>query len=400
MSKNIVFCADGTWNGPGEADHDDKNSPATNVFKLFLKLDGVDAAGTTRLEKEQERVLADAAGEVVQIAKYLHGVGDSDNFLEQKLGGAFGAGLITRIVRGYTFVSRNYVAGDRVYLIGFSRGAYTARALAGLISAKGLLDAAALGLDDKELAYRLGSQVWYRHRQEALRAAKRPLDHLQEIAFDLPAFLSARRALPPLVDAPIEAVAVWDTVGSLGIPEFRGQHAPVDVFQFANRTLSPNIKFGRHAVSIDERRNNFVPTLWDPDPRVKQVLFPGAHADVGSGYTTSGNQSGLSDVALRWMTAELTVLGIVFAELPTIVESPNPAGTAHRPWTEGVWPLLGSDMRELPGGLGLSQSVIDRINAGPVVPDPGDPAEAYRPANIPTYLNGNAAALGAEIVPV
>ena len=65
------------------------------------------------------------------MAKYLHGVGDSNNFLAKVLGGGFGEGLITRIVRGYTFVSRNYEDGDKIYLVGFSRGAYTARALAG-----------------------------------------------------------------------------------------------------------------------------------------------------------------------------------------------------------------------------------------------------------------------------
>ncbi|MBI3516297.1 MAG: DUF2235 domain-containing protein, partial [Proteobacteria bacterium] len=140
MAKTIVFCADGTWNGPGEADHDDKTAAATNVFKLFLNLRGDDTHGSYLLEKEQERQLVAADGTVQQVAKYLHGVGDSDNALVKLLGGTLGAGLITRIVRGYTFVSRSYEPGDRIFLVGFSRGAYTARALAGLIAAQGLLD--------------------------------------------------------------------------------------------------------------------------------------------------------------------------------------------------------------------------------------------------------------------
>jgi tetratricopeptide (TPR) repeat protein len=155
MSKNILFCADGTWNGPGEPDSDDKTAIPTNVFKLFLNLDGRDTADTYLLEKEQERVLTAADGTMVQHAKYLHGVGDSDNLLVKAFGGALGAGLITRIVRGYTYVSRNYVAGDTIFIVGFSRGAYTARALAGLIATKGLLDATQLDLTDKEMAYRL-----------------------------------------------------------------------------------------------------------------------------------------------------------------------------------------------------------------------------------------------------
>jgi predicted DNA-binding WGR domain protein len=78
MSKNIVFCADGTWNGPGEPDSDDKTAAATNVFKLFLNLDGRDTPDTYLLEKEQERVLTAADGTTPQVAKYLDGVGDSD----------------------------------------------------------------------------------------------------------------------------------------------------------------------------------------------------------------------------------------------------------------------------------------------------------------------------------
>jgi uncharacterized protein (DUF2235 family) len=149
MSKTIVFCADGTWNGPQEPDSDDKTAHPTNVFKLFLNLAGKDTAGTYLLENEQERLLSAADGSPQQVSKYLHGVGDSDNPLVQALGGSIGAGLVTRIVRGYTFISRNYAVNDRIYIIGFSRGAYTARALAGLIATKGLLDATKIDLTDK-----------------------------------------------------------------------------------------------------------------------------------------------------------------------------------------------------------------------------------------------------------
>src|SRR5229473_6663496 len=180
MSKNIVFCADGTWNGPGEVDTDDQNATASNVFKLFLSLSGVDAPDTAQLAKEQERTLRAADLSVVQVSKYLHGVGDSANFLAKLIGGGVGVGLITRIVRGYTFVSRNYVAGDRIYLVGFSRRAYPARALAGLIAAKGLLDPAKVDLDTKATAYRAGAAVWHEWRREALErvGARDALNHL------------------------------------------------------------------------------------------------------------------------------------------------------------------------------------------------------------------------------
>ena len=400
MSKNIVFCADGTWNGPGQPDGDVTSSPASNVFKLFLHLAGTDLPGMMRLSKEQERSLAAADGSIEQAAKYLHGVGDSDNFLAKILGGAFGAGLITRIVRGYTFVSRSYAPGDRIYLVGFSRGAYTARALAGLISAKGLLDPAKIDLSDKEGAYRLGSAVWYAWRREKLASAGNLLGRLGDIVLDLPGFLQKPPDAAGLVPAPIEAVAVWDTVGALGIPQFNNQMVEVDVFQFADTALSQNVKNGRHAISIDEQRANFPPTLWDPDPRITQTLFPGAHADVGGGYTTSNNESGLSDCALSWMTGELAGLGVLFAAAPLIVETPNPAGTAHRPWLQPTWRALPRGPRNLLAGLALSQSVLDRVKAGPVIPDPGAGPIPYAPMNISAYLNGTAAAASVSVVPI
>jgi Uncharacterized alpha/beta hydrolase domain (DUF2235) len=90
MGKNIVFCADGTWNGPGEPDSDDKTAAPANVFKLFFNLDDRDTPDTAMLEKEQERVLIAADGTTQRHAKYLNGVGDSDNFLVKVLGGALG----------------------------------------------------------------------------------------------------------------------------------------------------------------------------------------------------------------------------------------------------------------------------------------------------------------------
>lgn len=400
MPKNIVFCADGTWNGPGEADSDDPNSPATNVFKLFLSLAGVDSPDTTQLAKEQERSLIAADGGVEQIAKYLHGVGDSSNLLAHLIGGTLGAGLITRIVRGYTFVSRNYAAGDRIFLIGFSRGAYTARALAGLISAKGLLGPGSIDPGDKGVAYRAGAAVWYQWRRETLAAKGHPFAHLEEIVLDLPHFLQRPPDPSGVVPAPIEAVAVWDTVGALGIPVFNTQHVAVDVFQFADTVLSGNVRHGRQAVAIDEEREDFTPTLWVADPaRIIQVLFPGAHADVGGGYTTMGDESGLSDCALAWVRRELAELDVRFGA-PMIPERPDPCGTAHRPWLEPLWAALPRGARVLPAGYPLSQSVIDRLVGGPVAPDPGAAPMAYAPSNIAAYLSGNSAAPGVTVEPI
>lgn len=398
MGKNVLFCADGTWNGPGEPDHDDKGSQPTNVFKTFLNLDGVDAPGTTLLANEQERWLKAADGSTLQAAKYLNGVGDSDNFLVKALGGTLGAGLITRIVRGYTYLSRNYSEGDNIFVLGFSRGAYTARAVAGLIASKGLLDSRKLDLSDKENASRLGSAVWYQYRQAALQQNTNWLDHLEETILDLPAFLLKPPSADQLRRAPIHTVAVWDTVGALGIPAYNAAGIRIDVFRFADTKLSPIVQHGRQAVAIDEQRADFTPTLWDSDARITQVLFPGAHADVGGGYPMENAESGLSDAALSWMTAELKKLGVRFSAAPIFAPKPDPKGVAHRPWAHPPWEDLPRGARAFPAGLNLAQSVIDRLRGGMVDSDPGGPSGAYAPSNLAGYIAGDAAAAGVVVV--
>ena len=395
MSKNVVFCADGTWSGPGQPDSDDTPQP-TNVFKLYVNLEGKEASDTAQSGKERERTLTLADGSVRQIAKYLHGVGDSENFIARILGGAIGAGLIARIVRGYTFLSRNYTAGDRIFIIGFSRGAYTARALAGLVAAKGLLDATKLDLADKTQTYRLGAAVWYEHRRDRLQSNKSLLGELEDIVIDLPGFFTRPPPDDQLVAAPIEAVAVWDTVGALGIPEYNLQKTRVDSFQFADLALDPKVSRGFHAIAVDERREDFTPTLWDPDPRITQALFPGCHGDVGGGNPEA--ESGLSDGPLRWLTAQLAHQGVLFKTPADGVGGPDARAMLHRPWISAVWKGLPSGPRVFPDGLCLSRSVLDRIAAGNVPVEGGDAPAPYRPANLVDYVNGEAAVTGVVVV--
>ena len=393
MGKVIVFCADGTWNGPGEPDDDDKTAPASNVFKLFLNLAGTDTPDTYQLEKEQERVLLDSAtNSVFQCAKYIHGVGDSDNWLVKALGGSLGAGLITRIVRGYTFISRNYEKNDKIFIAGFSRGAYTARALAGLIAAEGLLDASKINLTDKKIAYQLGSAVWYRWRRTTLAHDAGWLGKLEETIIDIPGLFTAAPNPDVMLHTDIESVSVWETVGALGIPEYTRNQARLDVFRFADIKLNPVIRYGLHAVAVDERREDFTPTLWETDPRVTQVLFPGAHADVGGGYP-NGKESGLSDGALIWMINKLATLGVNFLPLSPKDVTPAPkdvtpdaCATAHEPWAHGIFATLAQGPRVFPTGLYLSQSVLNRMACGNVVPDPSAPASAYVPTNLAGYV--------------
>ena len=383
--KNIVFCADGTWNGPGRDTGLAPNEEKTNVFRLFVNLAGDDDPHQLMLGGEQERVYKDDAGAVLQVAKYLHGVGDSQNILVKLLGGAFGAGIIARIVRGYTFISRNYVAGDRIYVNGFSRGAYTARALAGLIAARGLLDATRLDLSDKETAYRLGAAVWQDWRRE-VGADKTWFAALRETLFDLPGFVAAPMTDKRIVDVQIEAVGVWDTVGSLGIPDYVGLSERADVFRFADVVLSKAVNYGFHGLAIDERRADFAPTYWKPDRRLIQYLFPGAHGDVGGGYRTANNESGLSDAAFQWMKEHLGAVGVLFQATSPVPIVPDAKGVAHQPWTEPPFNTLAQGPRELPGGLYVHPVTRERLAAGPVQAAPDAMPRPYRPINLADYL--------------
>jgi uncharacterized protein (DUF2235 family) len=396
--KNIIFCADGTWNGPGQGEEEEEQGGhPTNVFKLFLSLAGDLAAGTLRSADEQERSLAGADGRAGQVAKYLHGVGDSKNFLVRVLGGGGGAGLVTRIVRGYTFISRNFEPGDRIFIVGFSRGAYTARALAGLIAARGLLDPRRNDLErDRAQAYRLGAAEWFTYRREALKSKKNLLDKLAEVAVDLPGFLQAKATAPRIADVEIEAVAVWDTVGSLGIPAYNLKtDTQLDAFQFADLVLSRKVRHGLHAVSIDEQRGSFTPTLWESDPRITQVLFPGAHADVGGGYPES--ESGLSDCALQWVVAELTALGVAFAPNPAMKLKPDACGATHAPWAQAPWTLLPTTRRAIPPGLAVHRSVVDRLGGAARLQAAG--LAVYNPENLAAaYLSGGQIKQGVRII--
>jgi hypothetical protein len=217
---------------------------------------------------------------------------------------------------------------------------------------------------------------------------------LEEYVLDLPGFLAKPPATNQLIRAQIETVAVWETVGALGIPEFNVNEARVDAFQFADTRLSTAVRHGIHAVAVDEQRADFTPTLWDADPRITQVLFPGAHADVGGGNPASGDESALSDCALIWMIARLTDLGVRFAVTPTATRVPDPAGVAHQPWTHAPWTLLVHRPRVFPAGLCLTQCLVDRLRGRPVDAAPGTPPGRYAPGNLGDYMIGTDPANG------
>ncbi|MGV1894796.1 DUF2235 domain-containing protein [Agrobacterium vitis] len=376
MSKAVIFCADGTWNSPGDVASGKLAGDSTNVFKLYFNLDGVPSRENINLKEEQEK----NASSGNQVAKYIHGVGDSANPLVKLMGGAVGAGTVIRILRGYTYISRKYAPGDKIFIVGFSRGAYTARALAGMIVTCGLLDAHAHNLEDKDLAYRLSASVWYGYRKENAKQDVGLLSQLQSIVMDFPHFFQSPIAQPHLIsDISIDTVAVWDTVGALGVPVLdTATGYPVDVFKFANTALSPKIANGIHFISVDEQRTFYTPTLWDVRQGVEQVLYPGAHADVGGGYS----ECGLSDCSLDDMQTLLASRGLKFANPPHLALDPDPLGLAHTPWLDrGITstiraPRLGLNM------IKRSASLTARLEGGPVFAGSDNDPAIYAPTNI------------------
>ena len=334
MAKQIIFCADGTWNGPGEANSTtdiDSASPqdpvindeVTNVVKLFVNLRGQVTAESQALKNETEMVCKDSAGNVLQVAKYLHGVGDSKNSVSKVLGGVFGVGVVSRVVRGYTFISRNYEPGDSIHITGFSRGAYTARALAGMIGKVGLLNTKNFDPNDKDEAYRRGFEAWVKAKSMNFEGKGVLTNMLTTVAMLAEGVLS-RVSLKPADFVPlvrIRSVGVWDTVGSLGVPDYI-TGARRDLFSFIDNKLSPMVDNAFHAMALDEMRRDFPIDRWDADPRIEEVWFTGAHSDVGGGYPSA--ECGLSDIALNWMMLKLQSAGALLAE--PLVHEPNLAG--------------------------------------------------------------------------
>jgi hypothetical protein len=380
MSKNIVLCLDGTWNGPNSETRGVLTP--TNVQKVFENLKGSVPLQAT--DNELEITYAEGDGGASQVAKYIHGVGNVNNVLAKMAEGAVGLGLVARIVRGYTYLSRQYQPGDRIYIVGFSRGAYTARALAGFVAGKGLLDWNAMQLTaGSESSYSAGLSAWRQYKESMHGGASSVLhwlaDSITTLYDRVELGLHPPPALKLVTDIPITAVAVWDTVGALGIPDIRtedGALVRLDEFRFCNNDLSARVANGFQALAVDEQRVDFTPTLWNPRDGVVQVLFPGAHADVGGGYPP--NESGLSNGALLWMTNCLSLAGVLFARMPPW--EPNACDIAHRPWADQ--PLkLALAPREFPPQLGLSQRVVQRL-AAQKVPVEGMEPERYLPANL------------------
>jgi hypothetical protein len=359
------------------------------VFKLYAQLSSTAPADPNA--DEQESSQADAAGNMIQSARYIYGVGASTNPINQLFGGAVGAGLAARIVRGYTYLSRVYNPGDNIFLIGFSRGAYTVRALAGLVLFSGLMDRSTYDPADNAAAYALGAGAWYRY-QHTVAVNGGWLGGFDRLIAGLPGIFDN----PPQKYVPVQgirSIGVWDTVSSYLLNAAAANDSDkVDLLPLANTKLSQNVQRGFQAISLDERRNVFTPILWDAAVNVVQAFFPGGHCDVGGGYA----EAGLSDNTLEWMIDKLSSQGLLLYPFPSYNPAPNPAAPAHQqwlysPWTNSLFTLATRNFAGR-GDIDADSSIAARENAGVVefdtgtsgTPVLGGPISGiYRPANLP-----------------
>jgi uncharacterized protein (DUF2235 family) len=272
--KNIVICCDGTGNVYGNYN--------SNVVRLYSTLE-INAQ---------------------QVGYYHPGVGtmgapSARNKLEEKWsilkGLAFGAGLMANVGDAYRFLMETYRDNDDIYLFGFSRGAYTVRALAGVLHMYGLLCPGNDGL----IPYITKS---YARVSRELAAHRNTFD----VAAGFKKTFSRNVTL--------HFVGVWDTVSSVG-----WIYDPVKL-PYTGR--NPIMRIGRQAVSIDERRIAFRDNLWGTPFRpqegeyhfalpqdIKQVWFAGVHSDIGGSYPEE--ESGLSKLALEWMLREASLAGLL-----------------------------------------------------------------------------------------
>jgi uncharacterized protein (DUF2235 family) len=374
-SRNLIVLSDGTGNSSAKAFK-------TNVWRLYQALDLTDGN---------------------QVAVFGDGVGTSSIKFWRVLGLALGVGVKRNVLSLYKFLCRNYNEGDRIWAFGFSRGAFTIRVLVGLIHREGLV------------AYRTEDEL-NRNALAAYRAYRNGAFHTA-----IPWVISFRYSRDRLISfwnrltgarlykdvkeetfkknrhiIDIYFVGVWDTVVAYGLPIDELTQA-VDKWvwpmRFRDASLLPNVENARHALSLDDERRTFFPIPWDETAekqlprqltnadRLRQVWFPGAHADVGGGYPDDG----LSYVALCWMIEEAAKLGLRFE--PNLVESytaiATPTGRIYdsRSGFGAFWRYQPRDVQMLMGEGNtplVHNSVITRMAYG---------NDGYAPISLPGKID-------------
>ena len=336
MKRRLAMFFDGTWN---------RRSTETNVSRLYDL-----TASTQSFRKMLGRKLREEPSpskhDVPQLKYYHEGVGVK--WGEKIWGGAFGYGLSRNIKDGFLWLAEYYQPGDEIYIFGFSRGAYTARSLVGLIRKCGILMAPVEALAKE--AYKIyREKKWDPDGREA----------------------SAFKKTFSYTDVSVKFVGVWDTVGALGIPA-HGILFGKEYYNWHDTELSRMVKNAYHAVALDEHRPDFAATMWSAAKKpgkgqhVEQRWFCGSHADVGGGY----GDGTLQQIPLRWMQDKAAACGLEFTSQSHVTDEAY-LGTMHDsfgsfffglypklPWVYPYYRPLGLGVRE-----DFDESVWKRIDA-------------------------------------
>jgi uncharacterized protein (DUF2235 family) len=365
VKRIAVFC-DGTWNR-SDADY------PTNVMRLARSIHRETDDGVTQ--------------QVVYVAGVGSGRGSTSlcQAFDRLVGGVFGSGLTSNIEEAYWHLSFNYKPGDEIYIFGYSRGAFTARSLAGLIRS--------CGIPPEDQLSRIPEAI----RSYQARGAENHPDAPNSLNFRSefsPTVATSERDVDSRKSAcyllRIRYLGVWDTVGSLGVPNqlfiskyLNRRH------EFHNHALSSSVNSARHAVAVDERRKNFLPTLWDnlddlnnrtgnQSPRYRQEWFPGEHGSIGGG----GDIREISDLTLDWISNGAREQGLVMDEavLREMTNQGNPLGnikpSSEKPTLRSrVMSLSSSDRAPPKHKEELADATLDRLNNDP----------SYRPATLKPF---------------
>jgi len=256
--------------------------------KLTLLFDGTwnNEKTRTNVVRMKEAIVSSGEDDPEQPCFYDTGVGT--HWWDRFSGAAFGRGLSANIRDGYRWLAGRFQPGDEIYVFGFSRGAYTARSLVGLIRKCGVPRTADLALIER--AYEM-----YRNKDIAP-------NHRDAVAFRTNETRETR----------VKFIGVWDTVGALGIPV---SHVPFsrDYYKWHDTALSKIVDYAYHAVAVDENREDYEVAIWTElkpeNIEVEQRWFTGAHANVGGGYDKAPPDT-LPNLSLRWMQDKAAATGL------------------------------------------------------------------------------------------
>lgn len=352
MPRRLVVLLDGTWNHPDQQDRG-KTKPS-NVTKLARAVKPIAADGRS------------------QLTYYDDGVGTSWG-LDKLVGGGFGVGLARNVCEAYRFLVYNYVPGDEIYVFGFSRGAYTARSLAGFVDRIGVLA-------KKDAFYLQRAFKLYERRAERAEFAD---------------FLADKTSMRVRIDF----IGVWDTVGSIGLPTRLFHTLTCHRWNYHDVSLVASIRHAAHALAIDERRKPFRPTLWTdpirPDQTLEQRWFAGVHSNIGGGY----QKDGLANCALHWLSGRARAAGL---DLDLDFLKPYKPFWGHelRESYRGFYRLLGPAPRVIGACANHSETIDDSVYLRYCDPDQrlaelGE-AHPYRPANLEAYAREQGIDLAAK----